>query len=166
MPDRDYRNLALSSLSTFKSRLGATSLLFAYSDRPFGANDFYGALQQQWERTKTWFASAHQDLGENTEANFAFRKHTDLYVYIRDDPAYYTNHHREESWQGNLRRHDKLPLHGVLSYGVEGLAESIVSTNLGIHSRTRGSGYVFYDLRSVRRFSLSAGIREEVYGAS
>lgn len=165
MTDRDYRNLALSSLSTFKTSLGATSLLFAYSDRPFGANDFYGALEQQWERTKTWFASAHQDLGKNTEANFAFRKHTDLYVYIRDDPAFYTNHHLEQDWQGNLRRHDKLPLHGVLSYGAEGLAESIVSTNLGIHSRTRGSGYVFYDLRSVRRFSISAGIREEVYGA-
>ena len=122
-------------------------------------------LKPQWERTKTWFASAHQDLGEKTEANFAFRKHTDLYVYIRDDPSYYTNWHTDESWQGNLRRHDNLPLHGVLSYGVEGLAESIHSTNLGIHSRERGSGYVFYDLRSVRRYSLSAGIREEVYGA-
>ena len=88
MPDRDYRNLALSSLSTLKSRLGATSLLFAYSDRPFGANDFYGALQQQWERTKNWFASGHQNLGDKTEANFAFRKHTDLYVYIRDDPSF------------------------------------------------------------------------------
>ncbi len=165
MPDRDYRNLALSTLSTFRSPLGATSLLFAYSDRPYGANDFYGALEPQWERTKTWFASAHQDLGANTEANFAYRKHTDLYVYIRDDPSLYTNHHLEQSWQGNLRRHDKLPLHGVLSYGGEGLAESIVSTNLGIHSRTRGSGYLFYDLRSVRRYSLSAGIREEVYGA-
>ena len=165
MTDRDYRNLALSSLSTFKSHLGATSLLFAYSDRPFGANDFYGAAQEQWERTKTWFASAHQDLGDKTEANFAFRKHTDLYVYIRDDPSFYTNHHTEESWQGNLRRHDKLPWHGLLSYGVEGLAESIRSTNLGVHSRARGSAYLFYDLRSVRRYSLSVGIREEVYGA-
>jgi iron complex outermembrane receptor protein len=85
-------------------------------------------------------------------------------VYIRDDPAFYTNHHTDDSWQGNIRRHDNLPLHGVLSYGVEGLAESIDSSNLGIHSRTRGSGYVFYDLRSLRRFSLSAGIREEIYG--
>jgi iron complex outermembrane receptor protein len=164
-PDRDYRNLALSSLSTLKSWLGATSLLFAYSDRPFGANDFYGSSEPQWERTKTWFASAHQDLGERTEANFAYRKHTDLYVYIRDNPSIYTNWHTDESWQGNLRRHDNLPLHAVLSYGVEGLAERVDSTNLGIHSRERGSGYVFYDLRSVRRYSLSAGIREEVYGA-
>lgn len=163
--DRDYRNLSLSSLTTLKSRLGATSLLFAYSDRPFGANDFYGAEQEQWERTKSWFASAHQSLGDKTEANFAFRKHTDLYVYIRDDPSYYTNWHTDESWQGNLRRTDRVPLHGAISYGVEGLAESVHSTNLGVHSRERGSGYVFYDLRSVRRYSLSAGVREEVYGA-
>jgi outer membrane cobalamin receptor len=164
-PDRDYRNLALSSLSTLKSTLGATSLLFAYSDRPFGANNFYGSLEPQWERIKTWFASAHQDIGKKTEINFAWRKHTDLYVYIRDDPSYYTNWHTDQSWQGNVRRHDNLPLHAVLSYGLEGLAESVNSTNLGIHSRERGSGYVFYDLRSVRRYSLSAGIREEVYGA-
>jgi iron complex outermembrane recepter protein len=165
MPDRDYKNLDFSSLSTFTSKLGASSVLLAYSDRPFGANNFYGVVAPQWERTKTWFASGHQDLGRNTEANFAYRKHTDLYVYIRDNPALYTNHHSVESWEGNLRRHDNLPFHGVLSYGVEGLAESIVSTNLGVHSRTRGSGYVFYDLRSARRFSLSAGIREEVYGS-
>jgi hypothetical protein len=147
--------LALSSLSTLKSRLGTTSLLFTYSDRSFGANDFYGALDPQWERTKNWFASGHQNLGDKTEINFAFQKHTDLYVYIRDDPSYYTNHHTDESWQGNLRMHENLPLHGVLSYGVEGLGESIHSSNLGIHSRGRGSCYVFYDLRSVRRYSLS-----------
>jgi len=158
--DRDYRNLALSTLTTLKSRLGATSLLFAYSDRPFCANNFYGAPQQQWERTKSWFASGHQNFGDKTEASFAFRKHTDLYVYIRGNPAFYTNNHLDDSWQGDVRRHDNLPLHGTLSYGIEGFSESIRSTNLGVHSRTRGSGYVFYDLRTVRRYSLSAGIRE------
>ncbi len=30
---------------------------------------------------------------------------------------------------------------------------------------SEAAAIVFYDLRSVRRFSLSAGIREEVYGA-
>ncbi|MDP9169651.1 MAG: TonB-dependent receptor [Acidobacteriota bacterium] len=49
---------------------------------------------------------------------------------------------------------------------MEGLSESINSTNLGLRTRTRGSGYLFYDLRSVKRFSLSAGIREEVYGSA
>ena len=164
-PDRDYRNLTGSSLSTLHSRLGATSVLLGYSDRPFGANNFYGSTEPQWERTKNWFASAHQDLGAKTEVNFAYRKHTDLYVFIRDNPSFYTNWHTDESWQGNIRRHDNLPLHGVLSYGAEGLGETVHSTNLGDHDRARGAGYVFYDLRSVKRYSVSAGIREEAYGS-
>ncbi len=32
--DRDYRNLSIGSLSTLKSKLGATSVLLAYSDAP------------------------------------------------------------------------------------------------------------------------------------
>jgi len=162
--DTDYRNLALSSLTTLQSSLGRTSLLFAYSDRPYGANQFYGPYPS-WERIKSWFASGHQNFGEKTEASFAYRRHTDLFVLLRDDPPVYTNRHVLDSWQGDLRRHDNLPLHAVLSYGVEGLSESINSTNLGIHSRTRGAAYAFYDLRSVRRFSFSVGMREEVYGS-
>jgi iron complex outermembrane receptor protein len=163
--DRDYRNLALSALSTLKSKLGATVLLFAYSDRPYGAGQFYGPYPS-WERIKTWYGSVQQDIGDNTQADFSYRRHTDLFVLFRDDPsAYPTNRYIEDNWVGDLRRHNKLPLHGVLSYGVQGLSESIHSTNLGVHSRTRASGYVFYDLRTVRRFSFSAGIREEVYGA-
>ena len=162
--DRDYRNLSLSSLSSLKSKLGAGTLLLAYSDRPYGANQFYGPYPS-WERIKTWFVSAHQNLGNKTEANFAYRRHTDLFVLFRYDPQLYTNRHLEDTWQGSLRRHDDLPHHAMLSYGAEGLSESINSTNLGIHSRTRGSAYVVYDLRFAKRFSFSAGIREEVYGS-
>jgi outer membrane receptor protein involved in Fe transport len=107
----------------------------------------------------------HQDFGDKTEASFAYRRHTDLFVLFRAAPQIYTNRHLLDSWQGDLRRHDNLPLHAVLSYGAEGFGEDIQSTNLGVRSRTRGSGYVFYDLRSVRRFSFSAGIREEVSGS-
>jgi len=164
MANRDYRNLSLSSLTSLKSKLGATSLLLAYSDKPFGADQFYGNYPS-WERIKTLFASVHQDLGENTEASFAFRRHTDLFVLFRYAPQIYTNRHLLDSWQGDLRRHNKLPFHAVLSYGAEGFSEAIVSTNLGVRSRTRGSGYLFYDLRSARRFSLSAGLREEFYGS-
>jgi iron complex outermembrane receptor protein len=163
-PNRDYRNLALSSESLIRTNLGASSLLLSLSDRPYGADQFYGSYPS-WERIKTWFLTAHQDLGEKTEANFSYRRHTDLFVLFRYSPQIYTNRHILETFQGNLRRRENLPLHAVLSYGAEGLGESINSNNLGLRSRTRGSGYVFYDLRSVKRFSFSAGIREEVYGS-
>jgi len=163
-PDRDYRNLNFSSLTTAHWKPGTSSLLLAYSDRPYGANQFYGTYPS-WERIRTWFFSAHQDIGDKTEASLAYRRHTDLFVLFRDDPQIYENRHLLDSWQGDLRRHDNLPLHAVLSYGVEGLGEAINSTNLGVHSRTRGSGYAFYDLRALHRFSFSAGMREEVYGS-
>jgi iron complex outermembrane receptor protein len=162
-PDRDYRNLAVSSLSSVRSKLGETSVLLAYSDRPYGADQFYGPYPS-WERIKTWFASGHQNIGDRTEMDFAYRRHTDLFVLFRDAPQIYTNRHALDSWQGGIRRHDDLPLHATLSYGAEGLGDAIDSTNLGTHHRARGSGYLFYDLRAVRRFSLSAGIREEIYG--
>ena len=36
--NRDYRNLAVGSLSSLSTKRGATSLLLAYSDRPYGAD--------------------------------------------------------------------------------------------------------------------------------
>ncbi|HWF66896.1 MAG TPA: TonB-dependent receptor plug domain-containing protein, partial [Acidobacteriaceae bacterium] len=108
--DRDYRNLSFGSLTTAKSVLGATSLLLAYSDRPYGADQFYGNYPS-WERIKTWFLAAHQNLGSKTEANFAFRRHTDLFVLLRYQPQVYLNRHLDDDWQGSLRRHDNLPHH-------------------------------------------------------
>jgi iron complex outermembrane receptor protein len=49
--DRDYRNEDASSESWISSRLGVSDLLFAASDRSFGANQFYGPYNS-WERTK------------------------------------------------------------------------------------------------------------------
>ncbi len=161
MPDRDYRDLDFTSISHAKTWLGFTDLLLTLSDRPFGANDFYGDYPS-WERTKGWFASVRQELGPNTEADFAFRRHTDLYVLFRDDPEIYTNHHYLESYEGALRRKDTLPI-GQLHYGAEYYEESIDSNNLGIHARNHEALYASWDTRALRRFSFSLGVRDDVY---
>lgn len=164
LPNRDFRNLALSSMTGLSTGLGASSVVLAYSDRPYGADQFY-ANYPSWERDKSWFAAAHQNLGDRTELSFAFRRHTDLYDLYRYRPQAYENRHQVESWQGDVRRREDLPLHATLSYGVEALEESIDSTNLGSHGRARGSGYVLYDLRALRRYSLTVGFRGERYGS-
>ena len=79
--DRDYRNMDASAESWIGSRLGVTDLLFASSDRSFGANQFYGAYNS-WERTKGWFAGARQELGSHTVAAFGYRRHTDEFVLL------------------------------------------------------------------------------------
>jgi iron complex outermembrane receptor protein len=162
--DREYRNLAGSYQAELKSSLGMTNVFLSGLDRPFGADQFYGNFNS-WERTKTWFASLQQDLGENTNFALSYRRHTDLYVLLRDDPSFYTNRHEDTAWNAALRRHDRLAKLAILSYGVEGLADGVNSTNLGIHHRQRGAAYANLDIRALSRFSISAGAREEVYNS-
>ncbi len=172
MTDRDYRNEDASAESWVGSRLGVTDLLFAVSDRSFGANQFYGDYPS-WERTKGWFGGVRQELGSQTEAAFAYRRHTDDFVLFRDDPAIYENNHIDGSWQASLRRTENLPAGALLLMGLEEDGDSINSFNfsggvrsfaLGIHARNRGAGYVDLDLRPAKkRWSLSAGAREEIF---
>jgi iron complex outermembrane receptor protein len=172
MTDRDYRNEDASAEGWAGTRLGVTDALFAGSDRAFGANQFYGDYPS-WERTKGWFGGVRQELGSQTEAAFAYRRHTDDFVLFRDDPAIYENNHIDGSWQGMLRRTENLPAGAVLLMGLEADGDSIDSYNfsggvrsfaLGIHARNRGAGYVDVDVRPAkRRWSLSVGAREEIF---
>jgi iron complex outermembrane receptor protein len=162
IPDRDYRSTSASSETQFKSALGVTDVMFAGSDRPFGANNFYGDYPS-WERTKNWFAAAQQDLGTETTAAFGYRRHSDEFILFRDDPALYENNHIDQSWQAALRRHQPLRDSLTLSYGAEMQGDSIVSNNLGDHARNREAVYGSLDFRYWRRFSLTAGAREELF---
>ena len=162
MPDRDYRNLNFASSTHLVTGWGASDLTMAYMDHPFGANDFYGPYPS-WEDTKTWWIGWRQALGKKTQVSFAWRRHSDLFVLFRDQPEIYTNHHADESYQVALRRRETPGRAITISYGVEGLHESIVSNNLGIHARSRGAVYAAADFRALRRFSLSVAAREEIW---
>jgi iron complex outermembrane receptor protein len=172
MADRDYRNEDSSAETWVGTRLGVTDLMFAGSDRSFGANQFYGPYNS-WERTKGWFGGVRQDLGSQTEAAFAYRRHTDDFVLLRTDPSAYVNNHIDGSWQGSLRRTENLPAGALLLMGLEEDGDSIRSYNfssgvttfaLGLHARNRGAGYVDLDLRPAKkRWSLSLGAREEIF---
>jgi iron complex outermembrane receptor protein len=162
--DRDYRDLSLASITHASSPLGFTDLLLALSDRPFGANGFYGPYDS-WERTKGWFSSARQEMGKNTEVDFGYRRHTDLFVLFRENPAFYTNRHAVDDWQGAVRRSDDLGHAGQLHYGLEIYRDSIDSNNLGEHARTNEAGYLSWDIRSLKRFSFTAGLRDEAWGS-
>ena len=163
IPDRDYRNEDASTEIWHGSRLGLTDVLLAGSDRSFGADQFYGNFPS-WERTKGFFASIRQELGAYTSAGFAFRRHTDKFILVRNDPAVYENNHIDGSWQANLRRTVTIASTSVVLLGLESDGDSIRSNNLGLHARNRGAGYADLDLRpAARRWSLSAGAREEIF---
>ena len=159
--DREYHSNAGSSESWLTSPLGTTDVLLGASDRPFGANGFYGDWPS-WERTKGWYGSVRQDLGARTEAEFGYRRHSDLFVLEDFDPAYYENNHIDSSWQGVVRRAEPVGKTAYLAYGLEEDGDGIRSNSLGQHGRNQGAGYVSFDTRALKRFSLSVGAREEV----
>jgi len=168
--DRNYSSNAVASETWLKSKPGITDILLATSDRPYGANLFYGPYDS-WERTKAWLASIQQQLGPRTAASFGYLRHSDLFILRRDQPTYYENNHITTSYEGAVRRADELGRNSALAYGLEAAGDSIHSFNffegflsnaLGIHARNQGAGYANLSLRSLRRFSLSIGAREEV----
>jgi iron complex outermembrane receptor protein len=162
--DRDYRSEDASSETRFQSPLGISDVLLAGSDRRFGANQFYGNYDS-WERTKGWFSAINQQIDDKTQASLAYRRHSDIFVLLRDDPAVYKNQHVDTSWQAAVRRKDDLPWNGAaVYYGLEEDADQINSTNLGQHGRNRGAGYADFELRGESWGTISAGLREEVFG--
>jgi iron complex outermembrane receptor protein len=164
MPDRDYRSVTIFSNSGLESGLGRTLVMLGYGDKPFGANQFYGDFDS-WERTKSWFAGLKQDLGDRTEFDFGYRRHTDEFILLREDPSVYENHHADDSWQIAIRRKQPLGQNSTLFYGGEVFYDAIHSNNLGQHERSRGAIYLDYDMRAFGRFSFSAGARQEFYDA-
>src|SRR5216683_1519842 len=161
IPDRNYSSNALASETWLTLKPGTTDILLATSDRPYGANQFYGPYPS-WERTKGWFGSIQQQLGPQTAASFGYRRHSDLFVLFVDQPAIYENNHITTSYEGALRRADTLSPNTTLSYGVEADGDTIHSNSLGQHTRNQGAGYANLSLRALGRFSLSLGARDEI----
>ncbi|HEX4577689.1 MAG TPA: TonB-dependent receptor [Edaphobacter sp.] len=165
IPDRNYSSNALASETWLTWKPGvqkyASDILLATSDRPYGANLFYGPYPS-WERTKGWFASIQQQLGEKTAASFGYRRHSDLFVLFVDQPSIYENNHITTSYEGALRRAETLSPNTTLSYGVEADGDTIHSNSLGEHARNQGAAYANLSLRALKRFSLSLGARDEI----
>lgn len=161
LPDRDYRNESASTETRGHTLLGESDILLAGSDRAYGADGFYGPFNA-WERTKGWFASARQQLGQRTEAAFGYRRHADNFVLLRNDPAFYANNHIDQSWEGVIRRRQEIAKSANLFFGLEADGDSIHSNNLGRHARNQEAGYLDLDLHASRRWSVSGGLRGEL----
>jgi iron complex outermembrane receptor protein len=162
--DRGYHAnvLGLDTFLTATKSLPPTELLLGASDRPYGANLFYGPYDSA-ERTKGWLAAMRQPLPANFQADFAYRKHTDEYILLVQDPAVYENNHIDTLWQADLRGSTSAGRHVDLAYGLESDGDAIRSNSLGRHARNQGAGYANLSLHALGRFTLSAGAREEVY---
>ena len=161
--DRGYHANAIASDTFLTSAVGPTEIILAASDRPYGANLFYGDYDSK-ERTKSWFGAARQSFLHNVSADFAYGRHTDEFILLASDPSIYENNHIATNWQADMRQSIKLTQNIDLADGLEADGESIQSNSLGHHARNQGAGYVSLSMHSLKRLSLSLGAREQIYG--
>ena len=160
--DRDYSTRQGSSETRVNTPLGESDILLAVTDQDYGANQFYGPYDS-FERTKNWFAGAHQQIGPQTSASLSYRKNTDEFILFRENPAAYENNHVSQNWEATLRRADRLAKNTRVFYGLEEDTDQIQSTNLGNHGRNNGAGYAQVELRVPGRGTISIGAREQVF---
>ncbi len=121
---------------------GPVTLGLGIAQRAFGAYAFYGATfpnQQESTRTRTATLAGVLTLGGFTLSPAVFlRAHHDDYLLDRDDPSLYEN--VSDSVTGTARiAATHAALGGSVALGVEGGRDTVRSTNLGDHGRSRGA---------------------------
>jgi len=113
---------------------------------------------------KGWLAAWTQPIGKQTSADFAYRRHTDDYIYIKTDPAATRTitlppttsvaAKVREDWREHAR---------VLWRGR--IARAIDRHEPGSSYEDEGGVYASFDARALKRFSFNVGVREELYTA-
>ncbi|MFT6336779.1 MAG: iron complex outermembrane receptor protein [Halioglobus sp.] len=162
----DYNiNTAFYQANIHTGSLMPLSVQAGFTEREFGANGFYAneAFVDQYEEVRTGFVSATTtfisgDLVFKPRASW--RTNKDEYVFLRQNPSFFMNEHRSNSYIGELHA-SYTSKAGVTGFGVDYAKETLVSNNLG--TRERNVLGLFLEHR-IKFLDDKLGITAGVYG--
>ncbi|MDF1698774.1 MAG: TonB-dependent receptor [Saprospiraceae bacterium] len=111
-----------------------------FTEREFGANGFYAneAFTDQYEEVRTGFISATTNISKGNfliKPRISWRANKDEYVFLRQNPSFFMNTHRSNSYIGELHTSYVSDL-GTTGLGVDVSRETLNSNNLGERERT------------------------------
>ncbi|MEM9545988.1 MAG: TonB-dependent receptor [Bacteroidota bacterium] len=126
-------NLHISQNSPIQIQAG-------FTEREFGANGFYAneSFVDQYEEVRTGFVSATTTITNNNlilKPRLSWRTNKDEYVFLRQNPSFFMNEHRSNSYIAELHSSYSSKL-GVTGFGVDLSRETLNSNNLGERERT------------------------------
>ncbi len=143
-PDTDFEITSLSFNSKRDFSNGTLEYLFGYTDKDFGAANFYSNLYpHEEEHTDTRFFNLKARIENeilDLEPSLYYRRHCDKFILDRNRPSWYVNYHTSYSYGADLQAHREFAA-GSLLLGVEAGREKITSTRLGKHSRDNQALY-------------------------
>ena len=135
----------------------------AYLNNDFGGNGFYAAPYDanSTEKVQTAFGSIRHTFSPNERLTLkpgvGFRYNADDYIFKKQNPSYYQNHHETSVFNAEL--HGTLRTGGgVLGAGFEYRKEYINSNNLGERTRENTGLYAEYRRAIWQRLNTTAGV--------
>lgn len=168
--DTDFNIQNFTAFLNAEPRAGnRIDFLLGYSEKEFGANDFYGAYPSK-EWTKTIFNVARLKAGEDIclEPKLYFRRHYDKFILDISRPSFYRNDHMTDMYGAETEL--LIPVDNILNkasgnilFGAEAGQEEIESTNLGNHERGHMAIFTNGNLAIFERIMLDAGVRVDSY---
>lgn len=162
----DYNiNTAFYQANIHTGALMPVSVQAGFTEREFGANGFYAneAFVDQYEEVRTGFVSATTTFISGRfviKPRASWRTNKDEYVFLRNNPSFFMNEHRSNSYIGELHASYNSKA-GVTGFGVDYAKETLVSNNLG--ERDRDVLGLFFEHRT-KFLNNKLGITAGVYG--
>jgi len=157
----DFKQQNYLYQSSWKSGDATWRTLAGYNDKAFGANGFYANenAKDQYEETRTLMGAVSMQLDKKwgqLNAQAYHRQHRDIYLFLRQNPAFYRNEHhtRVSAAEANLQFRNPW---GKGAVGAELRREEIVSNNLGNHTRNH-IGLYLEQRFTLGRWLLTPGI--------
>lgn len=167
MPQTQFDILSLTNSTLVETGIGVYNFLFGYLNKDFGADSFYSNLfPNEYERTDTRFfkIEGKTEAGAlSIEPKLFLRRHGDKFVLDQNRTGWQTNYSTTYSYGGELNFSLENAFSDV-SWGYELSRDTIDSTNLETHSRTKDGFYMEIAPHLTENLHLNVGFREDYYG--
>lgn len=166
MSQTEFNIFSLSDAVTAKTDFGAYDFFFGYTKKDFGADSFYSNLfPNEEEHTDTRFFKLGGEIecGSLTvEPKLWLRRHGDKFMLDTNRPGWQTNYHTTYNYGGAISFVLENKFLDV-AYGYELSADTIDSTNLQKHDRTRNAVYLEASPHIADDLYLNAGVRADEF---
>ncbi len=138
-PNTDFNLLTIFGGSTYYLESGNSNINMGYTEKSFGANQFYSdKYPAQWEETKTFFISTNSTVSNNSfsfSPTVFWRHNYDHYLLDYAHPSFYENVHRTNVYGIDLQSRMKTSIGDIL-FGSEFNYAELNSNRLGNHNRS------------------------------
>jgi iron complex outermembrane receptor protein len=163
--DTDFKITNISSNNTVELPFGTYSVFGGYTNKAFGAFNFYGpSPSKEWTETTFLSATTKMTLPSSIiQPKFSYRRHYDKFMYDLRTPDKFVNLNTTNSYNGEVQSIIQAYESVSLIAGIEGNSEDITSTNLKNHQRSSLGFLATVHSILQNTILLDFGMREDIH---